>query len=280
MCNNNKVFVPTLETMQKRIEFYHQKEIDKLKFGCILPNLADNCMHKSKDSKFYHFTEIDKELLKNIREDMVGGASIVFTRKAVADDTFNRKSTILCKSFVGIDASQLYPYSICQPMPTGLYTRWNYDTESQKSMPWQNRTRSFEKMVHSYFQQNRPECNIENNVTTGRQKKSECFSVDGFFNHCNTVLEAMGCYFHHCLCREARPSLTDNKIMRGIKKREQDQTRKECMQRKRYKFIEMWECKWWELQWTDATVKNQLRANFPYQWPLSEERFMQEIRIG
>ena len=40
----------------------------------------------------------------------------------------------------------------------------------------------------------------------------------------------------------------------------------------------MWEYNWWELYRTDATVKNHLRANFPYQRPLSEERLMQEIR--
>ena len=40
---------------------------------------------------------------------MVGGPSIVFTRKAVVDETFTRKSSNLCKSIVGIDASQHYP---------------------------------------------------------------------------------------------------------------------------------------------------------------------------
>ena len=46
---------------------------------------------------------------------------------------------------------------MCQPTPDGLYTKWNYDTESQKFMPRQNKTRSFEKMVLSYFQETRPE---------------------------------------------------------------------------------------------------------------------------
>ena len=76
-----------------------------------------------------------QRLFGEIREDMVGGPSIVFTRKAVVDETFIRKSTNLCKSIVGIDASQPSPYSMCQPMPTGLYIRWNYDSESQKFMP-------------------------------------------------------------------------------------------------------------------------------------------------
>ena len=74
---------------------------------------------------------------------MVCGPSIVFTREAVVDKTFIRKTTNLCKSIVGIDARQLYPYSMCQPMPTGLYTRWKYDSESQNFMPRLNKTRSF-----------------------------------------------------------------------------------------------------------------------------------------
>ena len=86
-------------------------------------------------------------------------------------------------------------------------------------MPRQNKTRSFENMVLSYFQQTRPEYRIESNVTTGRQKKTDCFGVDGICNHCNTVFEVMACYFHYCPYQEARPSLTDKKIMRRTKKR-------------------------------------------------------------
>ena len=63
---------------------------------------------------------------------MTGGPSIVFTRKAVVDETFIRNSSNICKSIVGIDASQLYPFSMCQDMPTGLYTRWEFDTDMQK----------------------------------------------------------------------------------------------------------------------------------------------------
>ena len=94
-------------------------------------------------------------------------------------------------------------------------------------------------MVLSFFQQTRPASKIESNVTTGRQKKIYCFNVDGICKYCNTAFEAMG-YFTYCPCQEARPSLTDNEIMRGIKKREQDQMREEYIQQKGYKIIEMW----------------------------------------
>ena len=60
-CNNKDV--PTLEAMQKMIAFYNDKYIDMLKLGCTLPNLANICLHKSTDAKFYPVTEQYKDLL-------------------------------------------------------------------------------------------------------------------------------------------------------------------------------------------------------------------------
>ena len=277
---NNKDVVPTLKSMQKMIEFYHNKGFDMLKLGCTLPNSANICLHKSTDSNFYPFTDSDKDLLEKIREDMVGGPSVVFTRKAVVDETFIRKSSNLCKSIVGIDASQLHPYSMCQPMPTGLYTRWEYDSETNRFTAHQNKSRSFENMVLSYFQKSRPDCKIESNVATGRQKKIDCFSVEGICYHCNTVFEAMGCYYHYCPCQEARPSLTDTDIERGVKKRQQDGMCRDYIQQKGYEIVEMWECEWWNLYKTDASVKSHLRKNFPFRRPLNEEGLLQGIIDG
>ena len=108
---------------KKYLFFCHKKQIDMLKLGCTLQKLTNICLHKSTSAEFYAFTETDKDLLQKIREDMVGGPSVVFTRKSVVDETFIRNSRSFCQSIVSIDASQLYPYSTCQPMPTGLYTQ-------------------------------------------------------------------------------------------------------------------------------------------------------------
>ena len=75
-----------------------------------------------------------------------------------------------------------------------------------------NKTCGFENMVKSYFQRTRPECKIESFHTKGRQKEIACFSVDGFCCHCNTVFEAMGCFYHFCHCRKLRPSLIEEDI--------------------------------------------------------------------
>ena len=172
---NNKDVVPTLEAMQYMIQFYHNKRIDMLKFGCTLPNLANICLHKSTNYKFFPFCESYKDLCEKIKEDMTGGPSFVITRKTVVDETYIRNSSNVCKSIVGIDASQLYPFSMCQDMPTGLYTRWEFDTDMQKFKARHNQTRNFENMVMSFYQETRPACKIESFFTSGKQKKNRLF---------------------------------------------------------------------------------------------------------
>ena len=209
---NIKDVVPTLEAMQKLIVFYHDKNCDLLNLGCTLPNLANVCLQKSTDAKFYPMTEVIKELLEKFRQDVVGGPSIVLTRKAFVDETFIPKSANIFKSIVGIDSRQLYSYSMCQPMPRGLFARWDFDLETSRFTPRQNKTLGFENLVMSFFQRTRPECEIESFFTTGRQKKIDFFSVDGFCVHCNTVFEAMGCFYFFCPCQELCPSLFEEDI--------------------------------------------------------------------
>ena len=102
---------------------------------------------------------------------MVGGPSIVFTRKSKFDETFIRNSGSICESIFGVDSSQLYPYSMCQAMPTGLYKRREYDTEPNRFNPQQNKSRNFENMVMSNFERKRPDCKIESFYITVTQEK-------------------------------------------------------------------------------------------------------------
>ena len=80
-------------------------------------------------------------------------------------------------------------------------------------------------MVMSFFQRTRTDCKIESFYNTGRQKKIDRFSVDGFRSHCNTVFEAMGCFYHFCPCQELWSSLAEEDIKRGSKERELDEVR-------------------------------------------------------
>ena len=56
--------------------------------------------------------------------------------------------------------------------------------------------------------------------------------------------------------------------------------RTDHIKQKGYQIVGMWECEWWSLYKTDASVKSHLRENFSYRRPLSEECVMREIIDG
>ena len=128
-----------------------------LKLGGTLTNLAKTCLHKATDTKIYPIPEADKDLLKKILEVIAGGPSIVFTSKAIVEETCIRKSTNICKSAFRYDARQLYPNpnAKCQPMLTGLFTGWDLNPETSRFTTRQNKTFSFENRVISYLQRTR-----------------------------------------------------------------------------------------------------------------------------
>ena len=128
------------------------------------------------------------------------------------------------------------------------------------------------------YQKSGPECKIESFFTSGKQKKIDCFNVDGYCDHCKTVFEAMGCYYHFCSCQEARPSLTEQNIERGNKKREMDDMRGEYIQEKGYKVEEIRECDCWESFKTNEKIKNHVRTHFPYKRPLSTDSLLAKKR--
>ena len=94
--------------MQKAIQFYHNKGIDMLKLGCKLLNFSKHMFTQMYKLYFYPYCESDKDLCEKIREVLTGGPSIVFTQKALVDETFIRSSPNVCKLIIEVDASKLF----------------------------------------------------------------------------------------------------------------------------------------------------------------------------
>ena len=90
----------------------------------------------------------------------------------------------------------------------------------------------------------------------------------------------MGCFYHFCPCQELRPSLTEEEIQRGSKKRDLDTLRRHYIQEKGFKVFEMWECEWWRLYKTTNTIKQHIREHFPYRRSLATEQLLEEIKKG
>ena len=101
--------------------------------------------------------------------------------------------------------------------------------------------------------------------------------MDGFCGHCQTIFEALGCYYHFCPCRENQPNLSEDEFEFGIRKRESDKLRKLYLEKKGYKVIEMRECEWWDLVQANSMLKNYVRKNFPHKLPLCSEKLLVRI---
>ena len=159
-------------------------------------------------------------------------------------------------------------------MLTGLYTRYEFESDLQRFLPWQNESKSFEKMIKSYFQRIRPDCRFERFYATGTQKKNWLFIADGFCEHCNTVFEAMDCFHHYCPFQEARLVLTEEDIQHETKKRETDEMRTQYIEEKGYTIVEKWKCEWWKPYKADVSVNEHLNLSFPIIRPMHQDQLL------
>ena len=103
---NNIEVVPTLEVSQK-MQFYHQKGTDLLKLGFTLRSLANLIFHSSTSLKLFPFNQEDKSFDDYIRQLLTGAPLIIYTRYWKVGSLKIRNSSNMCKTIVGIDASQL-----------------------------------------------------------------------------------------------------------------------------------------------------------------------------
>ena len=116
------------------------------------------------------------------------------------------------------------------------------DAKTKKFIPNQNWRRRFENMVMDHLQNTRPDCKIQSIQTTGNQHKIDNFSVDGFCEHCNTVFEAMGCFYHGCNGQMAKKEANAHIVKRWHERRKFNAERKNFIMGKRYEIVEIWEC--------------------------------------
>ena len=114
-----------------------------LMLGSALPNMANICLKKFSGGNFYPFTERDEGFSEEFEELLL---------LVLLSFSHGKQFLIICKPIVGINASQLYLYLMCQSMLTAFYMNWDLDSQT----PRQNKIRRFKKMVMSYFQRKRP----------------------------------------------------------------------------------------------------------------------------
>ena len=133
-CYNNLDVAPGLEALEKMCAFYTEKGIDILKDAVSIPGVSLHYLLRGcveRDADLYSPCEEAYEMLK---EAVVGGPSLVFTRYhevGVTKITSHRiAKPRFCKNILGYDANALYLSTMLRDMPCGKGRVVHYNNEA------------------------------------------------------------------------------------------------------------------------------------------------------
>ena len=120
---NDLDVAPGLEALQKMKNFYEEKGIDIMKDAVSVPGVSLNYLLKGSIKRGADLYAPSKEAYEMLKEAVVGGPSIDFTRYHEVGKTRIRSHQIaepqLCQNIVGYDANALYLSTMLAQMPCG-----------------------------------------------------------------------------------------------------------------------------------------------------------------
>ena len=217
---NNKNVAPTLEAMQKTVQFYHQRENYMLKLGCTFPNLANICLHKSLMKNSTHFAKMVRicawklERIWRVDHQLCLREKLLWMKllSGIHQISANQSLELMPASSIPIQCQHDYTLDgslipICKNSRLDIT-----DLEALRTW-WCLTTKKQDQNAELRFH------------TSGNQKKIDCFNVDGYCDHFKTVFEAMRCYYLFFLARRLVPHLAI-KILREEKMRGMDDLRR------------------------------------------------------
>ncbi|CAG2213159.1 unnamed protein product [Mytilus edulis] len=232
-------FVQAVENLQK---FYFEREIDLFKTSISVPGLARRILFdtgRRDGASFALFDDANSDLYFTLKNNLIGGPSIIFNRHHEVGQTFIRNDfTRPCQKILGFDANALYLYCIDQEMPTGSFARRRVE-DGFKPQKRDKYTLMYDWM--DYLNHTRG-LDIKHKLNTGKEKKIGSYPVDGYDANTNTVYQFHGCYWHGHDCWMTK-NVKDQKWCE-TRQAKYDKTVKTTtfIQAQGYNIVEKWEC--------------------------------------
>ena len=132
---NNLDVAPGLEALQKMKNFYTEKGIDIMKDAVSIPGVSLHYLLRGAIERNAELYSPSKEAYNMLKEAVVGGPSLVFTRYHEVGKTRIRSHQIaepkLCQNILGYDANALYLSTMLRVMPCGKERVVHYTNEYQ-----------------------------------------------------------------------------------------------------------------------------------------------------
>ena len=283
---NNRDVVPFLEALQKQFEFYISKGLDTFKDGLSVPGLCLKHLFSTPEANFTLFNQRHADLHQLIKDNNVGGPSIIFHRYQEADKTRLRENIYgaeakLCKAVVGYDANALYLWCLMQDMPTGMYVVRKAEDEFKPHQPdvsgkmasewmdWEAHTNH----LHIKHKYNSKEKQI------GQRR----LPVDGWCAQTNTVYQFHGCYWHGHECMKEKGVTKNEKNGKKMEQlRAETQKNSAYIRQCGYNLVELWECDWQQKKQQPGVRQfvRKFRRPLDYKRTMTEEQVIAAVREG
>ena len=213
---NNRDVVPFLQAIDRQFAFYRQRGIDMFKQGISVPGLTLLYLFNDLPEKTYFtiFNEKNKDLHDLVKDNIVGGPSIIFHRYHEKGVTTLRQNEYgeaarPCRSIVGYDANALYLWSLMQDMPMGWCTRRRVEKDFRPESAQLYRQMAGEWLTWESERTGRP---IRHQIN-GREKRIGKHRVDGWCSETKTAYQFQGCFFHGCSCTREEVNAVNGKPM-------------------------------------------------------------------
>ena len=184
---------PMIQAIENMNQFYKNIRIDLIHQAISIPSVAMRvCFNSITDptAEFHLFNPKNKDIYQLLRENIVGGPSIIFNRYHEAGKTFIRNTPNKpCKSIVGYDANSFYLWAIGQNFPAG------YPLIRRQEKYFVREFSQFSGGCRDWIDWLIYERNIEiRSAFHGGEKKIGAYKVDGFCQELDAVFEFYGDY--------------------------------------------------------------------------------------
>lgn len=260
---NNLDCGPFVEAVQNLQKYYFNKNIDIFKVSISLPGLARQMLFecgREAGASFALFDESNKDLYYTVKDNIIGGPSIIFNRYHKAGETFIRGNPDKqCQTVVGYDANALYLWSIDQEMPCGPFVRRKAENEFKPEK------RDRYSLMYDWmdYVAKTKHIKISHKLNTGREKRVGPFPVDGFDEEHNTIYQMHGCYWHGHNCWMTK-SVKDAKWQKDRQKKYNKTIETtQYLLSHGFTVVEMWECEFRKQIHSDTMLKAFINSRLP-----------------
>ena len=256
------------------------------KDGISVPGLTLKYLFNSKDAQFTLFDRHNADLHTLVKENIVGGPSIIFHRYHEAGKTYLREKKYgiearQCESIIGYDANALYLWCLMQDMPTGLYVRRKVEDDFKPHQPdvrGKMASEWLEWKAKQLGQHIRHKYNDKE-----KQIGSRRLCVDGWCAEINTVYQFHGCYWHGHHCQEAKGIFKNEKNGKSMAElRTETERNSKYITQCGYRLEELWECEWQFMKKQSpelrAFIKQKFRRELDLKRTMTEEDILQAVK--